>query len=236
MAMPAPRADVPVRRPGGKIAATAKAPAPRTLLIACGALAREIVWLTRANAWTHLTVACLPAHLHNTPQLIADAVRRKIADARGRFERILVLYGDCGTGGLLDEVLRAEQVERIGGPHCYSFYAGAANFDALMEEEPGSFFLTDYLVRHFQRLIVEGLGLDRHPELLADYFGNYRRLVYLAQTDEPALTKSAEAAAKRLGLAFARRFTGYGDLAEFLGRTAAPKDKAHGDADHRLLA
>lgn len=235
--MPAPRADGPVRRPGGSgTAAGTRPPAPRTLLIACGALAREIVGLTRANAWTHLTVACLPAHLHNTPQLIPDAVRRKIADARGRFERILVLYGDCGTGGILDDVLRAENVERIDGPHCYSFYAGAADFAALMDAEPGSFFLTDYLARHFDRLIVAGLGLDRHPELLKDYFANYKRLVYLAQTDDAALTRVAEAAAKRLGLAFERRFTGYGGLADFLGRTAAPVESKHGDADHRLLA
>lgn len=227
----AQRADGSVRRPGGKSPA-----APRTLLIACGALAREIVFLTRANAWTHLTVACLPAHLHNTPQLIPDAVRRKIRDARGRFERILVLYGDCGTGGLLDAVLAEEGVERIGGPHCYSFYAGAENFDAMMDQEPGSFFLTDYLARHFDRLVVEGLGIDRHPELLADYFGNYKRLVYLAQTEDPALTGLAEAAAKRLGLAFERRFTGYGELATFLGGTTTRKGTEHGDADHRLLA
>lgn len=229
MPAPAPRADAPVRRPGGKSP-------PRTLLIACGALAREIVFLTRANAWTHLTVACLPAHLHNTPRLIPDAVRRKIRAAEGRFARILVLYGDCGTGGLLDEVLREEGVKRIGGPHCYSFYAGATNFDALMDREPGSFFLTDYLARHFDRLVIEGLGIDRHPELLRDYFGSYKRLVYLAQTDDPALTGMAEAAAKRLGLVFERRFTGYGGLADFLHATTLPKDGAHGDADHRLLA
>ncbi|MCC7047085.1 MAG: DUF1638 domain-containing protein [Alphaproteobacteria bacterium] len=224
------RPDASVRGQGGKAPT-----APRTLLIACGALAREIVFLTRANSWAHLTVACLPAHLHNTPQLIPDAVRRKIRDARGRFGRILVLYGDCGTGGLLDAVLAEEGVERIGGPHCYSFYAGAANFDAMMDREAGSFFLTDYLTRHFDRLVIEGLGIDRHPELLADYFGNYKRLVYLAQTDDPALTVMAAAAADRLGLAFERRFTGYGELADFMAKTIR-KDNEHGHADHRLLA
>jgi len=227
MAAPAPHADGFVRRPGGGGGAS------RTLLIACGALAREIVWLTKVNHWTHLTVACLPAHYHNTPQLIPDAVRRKIAAARGRFARIYVLYADCGTGGLLDEVLREEQVERIAGPHCYSFFAGAANFDAMMEDEPGSFFLTDYLTRHFERLVIQGLGLDRHPELLPDYFGHYKRLVYLAQTEDAGLTAAAEKAAARLGLAFERRFTGFGELADFLARTS--KDP-HGDADHRLLA
>lgn len=209
---------------------------PATLLIACGALAREIVFLTRANHWRHLTVACLPAHLHNTPQLIADAVRRKIHDARGRFQRIAVLYGDCGTGGELDRVLAAEGVERIPGPHCYEFYAGAAAFDALMDEAPGSFFLTDYLTRHFDRLIVKGLGLDRHPELLADYFGHYTRLVYLAQTDDPALTAQAKKAAERLGLSFERRFTGFGRLETFIAGTAKDMDHEDGDADDRLLA
>ncbi|MCK6453319.1 MAG: DUF1638 domain-containing protein [Alphaproteobacteria bacterium] len=207
---------------------------PATLLIACGALAREIVWLTRANHWRHLTVACLPAHLHNAPQLIPDAVRRKIRNARGRFRRIAVLYGDCGTGGALDRVLAEEGVERIPGPHCYEFYAGAAAFDALMDEAPGSFFLTDYLTRHFDRLVIRGLGLDRHPELLPDYFGHYTRLVYLAQTEDPALTGRAKKAAERLGLSFERRFTGFGRLETFMAATA--KDKEDGDADDRLLA
>jgi len=229
MPAPAPHADGFVRRPGG-----GGTGASRTLLIACGALAREIVWLTRVNRWTHLTVACLPAHYHNTPQLIPDAVRRKIHGARGRFAQIYVLYADCGTGGLLDAVLAEEQVERIAGPHCYSFFAGAETFDAMMDAEPGSFFLTDYLTRHFERLVIQGLGIDRHPELLQDYFGNYKRLVYLAQTDDPALTEQAQQAAARLGLDFERRFTGYGELASFITKTAA--DPEHGEPDHRLLA
>ncbi len=232
MPAPAPHADRFVRRPGGGGAGTGSTGA-RTLLIACGALAREIVWLTKVNHWTHLTVACLPAHYHNTPQLIPDAVRRKIRAAEGRFDRIYVLYADCGTGGLLDAVLREEQVERIAGPHCYSFFAGAATFDAMMEDEPGSFFLTDYLVRHFERLVIQGLGIDKHTELLKDYFGNYKRLVYLAQTDDAALAAQAENAASRLGLAFERRYTGFGELADFLVRTSK---ESHGDADHRLLA
>jgi len=191
-------------------------PQHRTLLIACGALAREIVQLIRVNAWRHLTVSCLPASWHNTPDRIPDGVRRRIREARGRYDRILVLYGDCGTGGLLDKVLAEENVERIDGPHCYSFFAGAETFDALAEAEPGSFYLTDYLVRHFDRLILQGLGLDRHPELLEIYFGNYRKLVYLAQTEEAVLLAGAKAAAERLGLAFEYHFTGYGDLGRFI--------------------
>jgi hypothetical protein len=231
MAGAAPHADAPRVAQGG----LAPQP-PATLLIACGALAREIVWLTKINGWRHLTVACLPAHLHNTPKLIPDAVRRKIRGARGRFERILVLYGDCGTGGALDCVLAEEEVERIAGPHCYAFFAGLPEFDAMHGAEPGTFYLMDYLTRHFDRLIIEGLGLDKHPELLKDYFGNYKRLVFLAQTEDAALTRKARAAAQRLGLAFERRFTGFGDLARFFDRAAAATDGGHGVADHRVLA
>lgn len=231
MTTAAPYADAPRPAVGGSVLQP-----PPTLLIACGALAREIVWLTKANGWRHLTVACLPAHLHNTPKLIPDEVRRKIRGGRGRFERILVLYGDCGTGGALDKVLAEEEVERIPGPHCYAFFAGLPQFDAMHEQEPGTFYLTDYLTRHFDRLIVQGLGIDKHPELLTDYFGNYARLVYLAQTEDAALTRKAKAAAQRLGLAFERRFTGFGGLADFLAKGALATDGKHGVADHRLLA
>jgi hypothetical protein len=204
---------------------------PRTLLIACGALAREIVALNQANGWSHYQVACLPAELHNRPGRIPELVREKIRAARPDYDRIAVLYADCGTGGRLDAVLAEEGVERIAGPHCYSFYAGAPGFDALMEEEPGSFFLTDYLVRQFETLIIKGLGIDRHPQLLADYFGNYRRLVYLAQTEDADLVVRAKAAAARLGLTYEYRFTGMGGLAAFLD-----PDTGHGEADRRLLA
>jgi hypothetical protein len=211
------------------------APRPPVLLIACGALAREVTDLIRANGWRHLEVTCLPAHFHNTPQHIAPGVAAKIREARGRYADILVLYGDCGTGGELDRVLEAEGVERIAGPHCYEFYMGAIDFAALAEAEPGCFFLTDYLARHFDRLIVEGLGLDRFPELLPDYFGNYTKLVYLSQVDDPALTAVAAAAAERLGLAFEHRHTGYGELGRFMA-DAAQGDGADGRVDHRLLA
>jgi len=195
--------------------ATERAPS-RTLLVACGALAREVVELIRVNGWDHLTVTCLPASWHNTPDKIPEGVRQRIHDQRAGHDKVLVLYGDCGTGGELDRVLAEEGAERIGGPHCYSFYAGEAVFDALAEAEIGSFYLTDYLVRHFERLIIQGLGLDRHPELLPLYFGNYRRLVYLAQTDDAGLDARAAAAAERLGLAYQRHFTGYGGLGDFV--------------------
>lgn len=189
---------------------------PRTLVIACGALAREMLALVELNRWTHVTLTCLPAKLHNTPQLIPAAVARKIRAARKRYDRILCLYGDCGTGGLLDRVLEREGVARIDGAHCYEFYAGAETFAALHDAEPGTFYLTDYLARHFERLVIKGLGLDRHPELLPDYFGNYTRVVYLAQTDDPDLRARAERAAERLGLAFEFRFTGMGGIGRFV--------------------
>jgi Protein of unknown function (DUF1638) len=193
---------------------------PRTLLIACGALAREVLALIRLNGWTHMTVACLPAKLHNTPARIPEAVRAKIRGARRKYQRILVLYGDCGTGGLLDAVLAEEGVERIPGPHCYAFYSGVDAFLANAEAEPACFYLTDYLARHFERLVIAGLGLDRHPELLPLYFGNYEKLVYLAQMGDPYLEQQAKAAALRLGLAYEHRPTGYGGLQDFLRRAS----------------
>jgi hypothetical protein len=189
---------------------------PCTLLIACGALAREVLALIRLNGWSHMAVACLPAKLHNSPARIPEAVRAKIRGARRRYDEILVLYGDCGTGGGLDAVLAEEGVERIPGPHCYAFYSGVDAFLAQAEAEPACFYLTDYLARHFERLVIAGLGLDRHPELLPLYFGNYEKLVYLAQTPDPQLERKAKAAALRLGLAYEHRATGYGDLQDFL--------------------
>jgi len=192
---------------------------PRVLVIACGALAREIAVLRQANDWPHLEVRCLPAELHNRPERIAPAVREAIHANRGRFETIFVAYGDCGTGGALDAVLREENVERIPGAHCYEFFAGTEAFAALADEEPGTFYLTDFLLRHFDRIVIRGLGLDRHPELAPNYFGNYRRLVYLAQVDAPESIVAARAAAQRLGLAFAHRVTGYGGLERGLHAT-----------------
>ena len=197
--------------------------ARRTLIIACGALAREIVHLQRGPL-AHLDVTCLPANLHNRPERIPAEMRRKIRESRTHYDDILCLYADCGTGGELDRVLREEGVTRIEGAHCYEFFIGADNFAAMMEEEPGTFFLTDFLVRHFDRLVIAGLGLDRFPQLRDDYFRHYRRLVYLAQFDDNELTLKAEAAAARLGLAFERRLTGLGGLGTFLARLgeAAP--------------
>jgi hypothetical protein len=193
---------------------------PRTLLIACGALAREVLALIRLNGWSHMELTCLPADLHNAPQRIPGAVRVKIRQARPDYQRIFVLYGDCGTGGVLDQILAEEGVERIPGPHCYAFYSRVDAFLAQAEAEPACFYLTDYLARHFERLVIQGLGLDRHPELLPLYFGNYKRLVYLAQAPDPRLEQQAKAAALRLGLAYEHRPTGYGGLHDFMRRAS----------------
>jgi Protein of unknown function (DUF1638) len=193
----------------------------RTLVIACGALAREIVHLQRGPL-AHIDVTCLPANLHNRPERIPAEMRRKIQEGRAHYDEILCLYADCGTGGELDRVLREEGVTRIDGAHCYEFFAGESDFARLMEEEPGTFFLTDFLARHFDRLVIEGLGLDRFPQLRDDYFKHYRRLVYLAQFENVELTEKAEAAAARLGLSFERRYTGLGGLEAFLGRADTP--------------
>jgi len=187
------------------------------LLIACGALAREITAITTTNGLDHITLTCLPAILHNRPETIPDAVRQAIREGRAcGFERIAVAYADCGTGGYLDRICQEENVTRIAGPHCYAFFSGTDDFLARDEEDMESFFLTDFLAKQFEAFVVEPLGLDRYPELRDDYFGNYKKLVYLAQVEDEALEAKARAAAERLGLAFEKRVTGYGDLANFV--------------------
>ena len=186
--------------------------APRTLIVGCGALARELVALTADLP--AVDVACLPPELHNHPGRIPAAVRDRIRRGRAQgYDRVFVAYADCGTGGLLDPVLAEEGVERLAGAHCYEFFAGKTDFARLADEEPGTFWLTDFLARNFERLVIRGLGIDRHPELKQQYFGNYRRVVYLSQTDDPDLVAMARRAAERLGLAFEHRHTGYGELA-----------------------
>lgn len=171
--------------------------------------------MLRANGLQdRIRIACLPAVLHNRPERIAPRLRTLIRKAKAEgYDDIRIAYGDCGSGGDIDRVLAEEGGERLPGAHCYAFYAGLDAFNALMEDEIGTFFLTDYLVRQFEALVIRGLGIDRHPELLPMYFEHYRRVVYLAQTDDPALNRAAEAAAVRLGLAYERRFTGMGGLA-----------------------
>ncbi|WP_372572895.1 DUF1638 domain-containing protein [Ruegeria jejuensis] len=184
----------------------------RVLLIACGALAREILALIKANGWSHMTLTCLPAIYHLHPDKIPQAVEDAVLKNRDEYDDIFVVYADCGTGGMLHSLCDRLGVQMVAGPHCYSFFEGNDRFAELAEDEFTAFYLTDFLVRQFDAFIWKPMGLDRHPELRDMYFGNYTKLVYQAQIDDPALTEKARACAERMGLEFERRVTGYGDL------------------------
>ena len=185
---------------------------PKTLIIACGALANEITALKRANQWTDVEVQCLPPELHNRPERIVPAIREQLRLNRSSYATVFIAYADCGTGGMLDVLLREEGIERLPGAHCYEFFAGGSVFAQLQDAEPGTFYLTDFLLRHFDRLVTRGLGLDKPPELAGEYFRNYRRLIYLAQNPAPGAEQQAREIAQRMGLEFEFRVTGYGEL------------------------
>ena len=193
----------------------------RLLVLACGALGREVRAIVQANGWEHVDVRHLPAELHATPKRIPQALEEALEDANGRYDRVFVAYADCGTTGGIDEVCGRYGATRLAGAHCYAVYAGLAEWDALQEEEPGTFYLTDFFVRNFDSFVGRPLGLDRYPELIGDILGNYRRVVYLAQTDDPTLYERAEECAASLGLAFECRRTGYGRLAPSLSSFVA---------------
>ena len=202
---------------------------PRTLLLACGALAREIIAIRDANGWAHMDLHCLPADLHLRPDRIPDAVETALARFRDSYDRVIVVYADCGTGGLLQARCAALGVEMIPGPHCYAFFDGVEAHAARAEDEMTAFYLTDFLVRQFDAFVWRAMGFDRHPQLIQMMFGNYEKLIYLAQTDDPALDTAAQAAAERLGLRYERRLTGYGDLPTMLAgvrASAAPQGAA----------
>ena len=188
----------------------------RILILGCGALAREILALT--EGFDHIDLQCLPAILHNHPDRIVPAVRDVLAKTAHSYDRIFLAYADCGTGGLLAKAAEELGLDMLPGPHCYAFFEGTEGFVARAEDEFTAFYLTDFLVRQFDAFVWEPLGLDRHPQLRDSYFGNYSKLVYQAQTDDPALTEKARDCARRLGLTFERRFTGYGDLADAMAR------------------
>jgi len=192
----------------------------RILLLACGALAREILALKEANGWDHMVLTCLPAIYHIRPEKIPEAVREVVSREKDNYQKIFVVYADCGTGGILQATCDELGVEMIAGPHCYSFYEGNDRFDQIKNEEFTSFYLTDFLVRQFDAFVWKPMGLDKHPELREMIFGNYEKLIYQAQTNDPALLEKAKECADRLGLDFEHRFTGYGDLATSL-RAAA---------------
>lgn len=191
----------------------------RVLLIACGALAHEVLALKRMNGWNHLDLQCLPANLHLYPDRITAAVEKAVLAQQADYDDVFVLYADCGTGGQLLEKCKELGIEMIEGPHCYSFFEGNVEF-AAHPDEFTAFYLTDFLVRQFDAFVWRPMGLDRHPQLRDMYFGNYTKLVYQAQTNDAGLDAKAEDCARRLGLAYERRFTGYGDLAGFMAQAA----------------
>lgn len=214
---PLPEEDSPARKIG------------RVLVIACGALAREILAIKEINRLDHIDLTCLPAQLHNTPDKIPAEVRRTILANQPIYDEILIAYADCGTGGLLDKVLDETGAKRIGGAHCYAFFTGLEEFDSLEDDQLGTFYLTDFLARHFQTMVVEPLGLDWKPELRDMYFAHYTRVLYLAQTNDPKLEEAAKAAAERLQLPFEKRATGYGLLQNFLRDSAPGNPQLTGD-------
>ena len=195
----------------------------KTLFITCGAIAREVIAIKTLNKFSNVEVSCLPASWHNSPEKITPAIKKKIRTAKTKFVRIFVLYGDCGTGGELDKLIEEEGVTRIPGPHCYEFFMGREEFEEAHADEPGCFYLTDYLARHFDRVVLKGLGLDRFPELLFEYFKNYKKLIYIAQTDDSSLELKARQAADRLGLQYERRIRGYGELGKFMASAVQPR-------------
>lgn len=188
----------------------------RVLVLACGALARELAIVSEQDGFDHLDLQYLPAGLHNTPRQIPVAVETRLVAAKGQYDEVFVGYGDCGTGGQLDAVLERHGVQRLPGSHCYEFFTGSTTFAELHDAEPTTFYLTDFLVRQFDRLVWRGLGLDRWPQLLGDYFGNYTRLVYLSQFPTPRLLAEAERAADQLGLRFEHLPVGTGDVGPVL--------------------
>ncbi|MFT5506664.1 MAG: hypothetical protein ACI8XC_004392 [Gammaproteobacteria bacterium] len=182
------------------------------LVITCAAVAREVNELKKLGQWSQMDLQAITVDLHARPEKIPAAVAEKIDKARDQYDHIFVAYGDCGTSGELDRVLEERGVSRLPGAHCYDFLAGRETYERLQEEEPGSFYLTDFLAQHFDRLVIQTLGLDRYPELMSTYFGNYTRLVYLAQTNSDELNRQAESAAEQLGLRYERIFTGMGEM------------------------
>ena len=204
------------------------------LVIACGALAREINQLKKSYGWDHLHLQCIDARLHVRPELIPGRVREQIQKYRDKYEHMYVAYAECGTKGVLDRVLDEEGVERLPGAHCYQFFAGTDRFAALSDAEPGTFYLTDFLARHFDRMVVEPLKIDEHPQLRDEYFGNYRRLVFLSQTRDEKLLQAAIDAAERLGLEFEHLHCGYGELQTNLQEVF--EDEEYGQKNSDLLA
>jgi hypothetical protein len=174
-------------------------PAARVALIACGAIAQPSAEISDRRGWP-VDVHPLPPLLHNQPQQIAGEVRALAERLRDSHGRVIVGYADCGTYGALDEVCADLGLERLPGLHCYDVFAGPSRIETFFEQQPGTYLLTDFLVRSFTRTVEKELGLDRWPMLRDDYFGSYTRVVWLAQEPDAELHALAQEAADRLGL------------------------------------
>ena len=188
------------------------------LIIGCGAIAHEINEIIKLNNWENVQLQCLNAELHNRPEKLPKKIKFVIDSNSDKYSKIFLAYADCGTGGLIDSMLKDYKIERLKGAHCYEFFAGNDLFSKLSEEEPGTFYLTDFLTKNFERLVVRGLKLDQHPELIESFFGNYKRVIYLVQSSNSELTELAMGIADYLGLEFEERLTGFGDLERSLGQ------------------
>ena len=188
------------------------------LIIGCGAIAHEVKEIIRLNNWDNVRLQCLNADLHNTPKILPKKIKEAIDSNLNDYSKIFLAYADCGTGGLIDLILKDYDIERLDGAHCYEFYSGSSVFKELSEKEIGTFYLTDFLVKNFDRLVIDGLGIQKYPSLKKDYFKNYKNLVYLAQKQDNVLESKARECADYLNLEFSVLFTGLDNLENQLNK------------------
>ena len=188
------------------------------LIIGCGAIAHEVREIIELNNWDNVRLQCLNADLHNTPKILPKKIKEAIDTNLNDYSKIFLAYADCGTGGLIDLLLRDYDIERLDGAHCYEFYSGSSVFEELSEKEIGTFYLTDFLVKNFDRLVVDGLGIQKYPALKEEYFKNYKNVVYLAQKQDNVLESKARECADYLNLEFSALFTGLNNLENQLSK------------------
>ena len=188
------------------------------LIIGCGAIAHEINEIINLNNWNNVSLQCLNADLHNTPKRLPTKIKETIESNLKEYSKIFLAYADCGTGGLIDSMLKNYGIERLEGAHCYEFYAGSRLFKDLSDREIGTFYLTDFLVKNFKRLIIDGLGISKHPSLKDEYFKNYKNIVYLAQKHDNDLELKAKDCANYLNLEYSVHYTGLGNFEDQLNK------------------
>ena len=188
------------------------------LIIGCGAIAHEINEIIKLNNWNNVNLQCLNADLHNTPKKLPTKIKETIESNLKEYSKIFLAYADCGTGGLIDSMLKNYDIERLEGAHCYEFYAGSRLFKDLSDREIGTFYLTDFLVKNFKRLVIDGLGISKHPSLKDEYFKNYKNIVYLAQKHDNDLELKAKDCANYLNLEYSVHYTGLDNFEDQLNK------------------